>query len=180
MAWDHELAALFADLERQAEALYGEDRAAELADRTRAEYAQVTLAGRLMASLHHELTLDVVGVGPVAGRLERMGDGWCLVRAAATDWVVVQDAVAAVQGGSDRAVPEAAWSPLTRLGLGSALRGLAEAQVRCVVHRRDGVRHEGLLERVGGDFVEVRPESGAAEGVRLVSYAALAAVASRD
>ena len=32
MAWDEQLSALFADLERQAELLYGEDRAAELAD----------------------------------------------------------------------------------------------------------------------------------------------------
>ncbi len=180
MAWDHELAALFADLERQAEALYGEDRAAELADRSRAEYSLVSLAGRLAASLGRELTLEVVGVGPVTGRLERVGDGWCLVRSPATDWVVLQDAVAAVRGASGRAVAEAARSPLTRLGVGSALRGLADAGVRCVLHRRDGARHEGLLERVGGDFVELRPEADGADVVHLVAYSALAAVASRD
>lgn len=177
MAWDDELAALFADLERQAEAMYGDERAAELADRSRAEYAAVTLAGRLTASIGQELTLDVIGVGPVVGRLERLGDGWCLVRSLGTDWVVSAAAVASVRGASDRAVPEAARSPLTRLGLGSTLRGLAAASARCVVHRRDGARHEGVLERVGADFVEVRPEVGL---VQLVSFAALAAVASRD
>jgi hypothetical protein len=177
MPWDDALASLFADLERQAEAMFGDERAAELADRSRAEYAAVTLAGRLMASLGREVTLDVVGVSAVTGRLERLGDGWCLLRSLGTDWVVAATAVAAVGGASERAVPEAAWSPLTRLGLGSALRGLATASVRCVVHRRDGSRHEGVLERVGADFVEVRPEVGR---IQLVAYDALAAVASRD
>lgn len=177
MTWDDELATLFADLERQAEALYGEERAAELADRSRAEYATVSLASRLMASMGEEVTLDVLGVGSIVGRLDRMGDGWCLIRSLGTDWVVVAEAVAALRGASERAVPEAAWSPLTRLGVGSTLRGLAAASARCVVHRRDGARHEGVLDRVGADFVEVRPEVGL---VQLVSYASLAAVASRD
>ncbi len=75
MGWDDELTSLFADLERQAEALYDEQRAAELADRSRAEYASVSLASRLMASLEHEVALDVDGVGSVTGRLERMGEG---------------------------------------------------------------------------------------------------------
>ncbi len=177
MAWDDELASLFADLERQAEAIYGEERAAELADRSRAEYASVSLASRLMASLQHEVVLDVLGVGAVSGRLERLGDGWCLVRSLGTDWIVVGEAVAAVRGASERAVPEAAWSPLTRLAVGSTLRGLSAAEARCVVHRRDGARHEGVLGRVGADFVEVRPEVGR---IQLVAFAALAAVASRD
>lgn len=177
MAWDDELTSLFADLERQAEALYGEERAAELTDRSRAEYASVSLASRLMASVDQDVTLDVVGVGSVTGRLERLGEGWCLVRSLGTDWVVLAGAVAAVRGVSERAVPEAAWSPLTRLGVGSTLRGLAAADARCVVHRLDGARHEGVLERVGADFVEVRPEVGR---VQLVAFTALAAVASRD
>ncbi len=177
MAWDDELTSLFADLERQAEALYGEERAAELADRSRAEYASVTLASRLMASVEQEVALDVVGVGSVSGRLERLGEGWCLVRSLGTDWIVLSAAVAAVRGASERAVPEAAWSPLTRLGVGSTLRGLAAAEARCIVHRRDGARHEGVLERVGADFVEVRPEVGR---VQLVAFTAVAAVASRD
>ncbi len=177
MAWDDEVSALFADLERQAEALYGQERAAELADRSRAEYAVVTLASRLMASLDHEVTLDVAGLGAVSGRLERLGDGWCLLRSQLTDWVVLLPAVASVHGASERAVAEAAWSPLTRLGVRSALRGLAEAGARCVVHRRDGARHEGVLTRVGADFVEVRPEVGRAQ---LVAFTAVGAVGSRD
>ena len=46
MSWEHELFALFDDLEGQASALWEVDRDAELADRARAEYATVTLASQ--------------------------------------------------------------------------------------------------------------------------------------
>ena len=50
MVWDERLFDLLDDLEGQAEALYAAERDAELADRSRAEYASVTLESRLMAS----------------------------------------------------------------------------------------------------------------------------------
>ena len=77
------------DLEQQAAALYDAERAPELADRGRAEYQQVTLASRLMASVDLEVTLELTGVGAVSGRLERVADGWCLVLSGhGQDWVV--------------------------------------------------------------------------------------------
>ena len=81
-----------------------------------------------------------------------------------------------VHGASPRSVPEVAWSPVTRLGLGSALRRLADAGERCLVHLVDGGRYEVMLTRVGQDFVE-----GSAVGGRhvLVAFSALAAVQSR-
>ena len=63
----------------RAEALYDAERADDLGDRSRAEYAEVTLASRLMASVDHEWLLEVLGVGPVAGMLRRVGPDWCLV-----------------------------------------------------------------------------------------------------
>jgi hypothetical protein len=82
-----------------------------------------------------------------------------------------------VLGSSERSVPEVAWSPVARLGVGSALRRLAEAGERCVLHLTDGTRHEALLRRVGADFVEVRVGEGRLE---LVAFTALVAVQSRD
>lgn len=178
MAWEHELFAFLDDLEEQAGALYDADRAPELADRERAEYQQVPLAARLMASVGLDLTLHVTGVGAVAGRLERVAAGWCLLAGPAQDWVVRLPAVAAVDGASDRAVPEVAWSPVARLGLGSALRRLADAGERCVVHRLDGARHDGTLRRVGQDFVEVL--EGDPARVTLVAHDAVAAIQSRE
>ena len=43
---------------------------------------------------------------------------------------------------------------MSRLGLGSALRRLADDATRCLVVTRAGGRHEVELVRVGNDFVE--------------------------
>lgn len=177
MGWEEELFALFDDLEQQAEALYDAEREPELADRSRAEYQQVTLASRLMASVGLQVTLGVDGVGSVTGTLERVASGWCLLSGAAQDWIVCLGAVTAAEGTSDRSLPEVAWSPVTRLGVGSALRRLADSGERCVLHGVDGVRHDGTVVRVGDDFAEVRV---GAERRLLVAFVGLAAVQSRE
>ena len=174
---DEGLFAFLDDLEQQAQALYEADRASELADRSRSEYAAVTLVSRLMASLDEDVTVDLLGVGPVAGRLRRVGPDWCLVHGAAQDWVVRLAAVKGVEGASARSVPEVAWSPVSRLALGSALRRLADTGVRCRLHSVDGTSRDGVLGRVGADFVEVTVGGGR---VALVAREVLAAVQSRS
>ena len=176
MSWDEDLFAVLDDLEQQAEALYAAERDAELADRARAEYGAVTLASRLMASVGSELSVTVVGVGRLTGTLLRVSTGWLLLGAGGSEWVVPLAAVSSVGGASPRSVPEVAWSPLTRLGPGSALRRLSEAGEPCLVHLADGTVHEARLARVGSDFVELTVGDGRVE---LVSFAALAAVRSR-
>src|SRR6478672_8861288 len=120
MAWEHELFALFDDLEGQAAALWEADREAELADRARAEYASVSLASRLTASRGREVRLGLPHVGRVEGRLDRVGDGWCLLSGAGQDWIVPLAHVVTVEGCRERSVPEVAWSPVDRLGLRTA------------------------------------------------------------
>ena len=175
MNWDEQLFSVLDDLEQQAEALYDAERDAEVADRSRAEYGGVTIASRLMASLDTEVTLDVVGVGRLSGTLRRIATGWLLVATAGGQWVVPLAALTAVRRASPRSVPEVAWSPVTRLGLGSALRRLSDAGERCLVHRVDGSRVEGVVRRVGADFAEVEV---APDRIELVPFAALAAVQS--
>jgi hypothetical protein len=175
MSWEDELFALFDDLESQASAAFAVDREAELADRSRAEYQQVTLAGRLMASVGQEVTLEVRGVGLLRGSLARVATGWLLLGGAAgQDWIVREAAIASVLGASDRAVPAVAWEAVARLGIGSALRRLAESGERCLVHLLDGARYDGEVRRVGADFLELTD----AGRLRLVAFAALAAVQS--
>ena len=173
MDWEERLFATLDDLEQQAVAVFDAERAAGLGDRARAEYAGVDLAGRLTASVGGDLVLDVTGVGPVAGRLARVAAGWCLLERAGHAWVVPLDAVAAVTGASERAVPEVARPAVARLGLGSALRRLADAGEHVLVHRRDGGRHELVPTRVGADFVEGRGPDGRPV---LVAFGAVAAV----
>jgi hypothetical protein len=178
VTWEDELFGLFDDLESQASASFALEREAELADRRRAEYQQVALAARLMASVDREVTLDVAGVGAVGGVLERVATGWLLLRGRGQDWVVREAAVAAVRGASERAVPVVAWPVAARLGIGSALRRLADAGERCVFHGTAGQRWDGVAQRVGADFVEVAV--GDPAQVVLVPFAMLAAVQSRD
>jgi len=85
--------------------------------------------------------------------------------------------VQVVHGASERSVPEVAWSPLNKLGLGSALRRLADAETRCLLHLADGARHEAYVVRVGADFIEC---STSAEDRMLVRFEAIVAVQSRD
>lgn len=175
MAWEDDLFALFDDLESQAAAAWQAEREAELTDRSRAEYATVTLASRLMASLAMPVALEVRGVGRVEGDLRRVGESWLLVRGV-QDWVVATEHVLLVHGASERSVPEVAWSPLHRLGLRGVLRRLSDAQERCFVLLADGSRHEGVIARIGSDFMEL---VSVGEATVLVSYAGIAALQSR-
>jgi len=177
VGWEEDLFAYLDDLEGQAAAMYDAERAPELADRSRAEYQQVTLASRLMASVDHEVTVELVGVGTVSGQLARVATGWCLLRGPGQDWVIRLDAIGALHGGSDRAQPELAWPPVARLGLAAALRRLADSAEPCSLHLLGGGRHDGILLRVGADFVEIA--IGEAARVVLVAFGQLAAVQSR-
>ncbi|GAB3029209.1 hypothetical protein GCM10011376_14810 [Nocardioides flavus (ex Wang et al. 2016)] len=177
MSWEHELFALFDDLEGQATAAWEADREAELADRARAEYGAVTLASRLMASRGQDVALDLPHVGRLDGRLARVGEEWCLLSGARQDWIVPLRAVTGVHGASGRSVPEVAWSPVDRLGLRAALRRLADAGARCLLHLADGSRHEAYVRRVGADFLEALDAAGSE---LLVPYAGLVAVQSRE
>lgn len=178
MAWEEQLFAVLDDLEQQAGALYGAERAAELADRSRSAYAEVTLEARLMASVGDDVGVEVAGVGMLSGRMARVATGWFVLGGADQDWVVRTPAVLAVRGASGRAVPEQAWSPVSRLGMGSALRRLADAAEPCVVHRIDGAQQRGVVRRVGHDFLELATGETGAQLV-MVALTAVAAVQSR-
>lgn len=168
---DRRLAGFLDDLEQHAAGAWAVERQLEVVERARAEYARVTLASRLMADQGDEVDLVVAGVGTVAGLLERVADGWCLVSSGGAEWVVRLDAVQVVRGVAPGAVATEAWPVAARLGLGSALRGLVGE--RCVVRLLDGSSVEGRVGRAGADFLEVLV--GAGQPV-LVSHAALAAI----
>lgn len=152
--WEQRLMALFDDLEQQADALFVAEREAEVAERARSEYATVTLATRLMAARGAEVGLVVEGVGTVSGPLHRVAGDWCLLGAAGQDWIVRLPAVVAVRGLPSLSVAEAAWPVTARLGLGSALRRLADGREECRLRLRDGTAYDARLGRVGADFVE--------------------------
>ena len=177
MSWESHLFDLFDDLEQQADGIFQVEREAEVAERSRAEYAAVSLASRLMATVGGEVVLRVRGIGVLQGTLQRVAADWCLVVASRQVWIVRVAAIDQIRGAADRSVPELAWSPVAKLGFGSALRHLSEQHQACLITLVDGTRHEAQLTRVGQDFVEatVGRDTGA-----LFPFAGIAAVQERE
>lgn len=178
MHWEERLLAELDDLEQQAEGLALAARDAEAAELGRAEYAAVDLIARLAGSVGRRLRLEATGIGPLDARLARVGSDWLLLEADAHEWLVRVAAVAEVRGLGDRAVDLRHRAATSRLGFGSALRGVAEERDVVLVHRLDGGTVRGVPRRVGADFVElagVEPD-GQTGSVVLVACAAVAGV----
>lgn len=186
MGWERSVLALLDDLEQQAEGLQLIERDLEVADRSRAEYARVSLASRLHAVVGRRVRLTLLGGLALSGRVERTGTDWLLLTetfpggGAPREWIVRHGALAVLQGASPRAVPEDALGVLRRLSLRSVLGRLADEGADCLLHLVDGGRIEATLLRLGADFAEVRVEGGpSAEGYDLVALGAVAAIQRR-
>ena len=181
MRWEERLFDLFDDLEQQAEGLALIGRDAEVAELSRAEYAQVDLASRLHASTGRSVRFGVSGLGLVEARLARVGEGWCLLGNGSTEWLVRTAAIRSARGLSQHGRTAMARPLTARLGLTSVLRGVAETRSAVVVHHLDATSQRGLLGRTGADFVELvvgddAAATRAAGEVEVVPFASLAAV----
>lgn len=171
-----DLTSLFEDLEQQAAGLELAERDAELADRVRGEYAAVTLADRVHASLGRRVTLVLVGGEIVEGVVLDAGRDWLVAgrRPDAGAWLVPLVAVALAHGLSDRSLPEAARPVTARLGFGAALHRWAEEPADLRLHLDSGRLGVAAVLRIGADFVEVDPGGGgpravvATRGIRAV------------
>jgi hypothetical protein len=179
VTWERQLLELFEDLEQQAEGAALVARDAEVADLARAEYAEVDLASRCHASEGHQVELTTAQQLVLRGRLVRAGRGWCLLAAGSPpgpgggeEWLVAQAAVVSWRGLSANARPESVRPVTARLGLGSALRPLAEDRAHVVLVRSDATQHRGEVRRVGKDFLELVTDLG----VELVPFDAVAAI----
>ncbi|HET7172779.1 MAG TPA: hypothetical protein VFI30_00700 [Nocardioidaceae bacterium] len=151
MRWDE----LFADLEGQAVALATAEREAEVAERTRGELARVALLNRLRALAGGRLSAQVFGVGPVEGRLERVGADWLLLDRAG-EVVVPVAAVALVRELPAEAVsPSGVSAVAARIPLTAVLRTLARDRSVVSAALRDGTTVIGTPDRVGKDWVDL-------------------------
>lgn len=174
---------LFTDLESQAEAWDAAERDAEVADRSRAEQATVSLVGRLAASQGGPVALRVLGVGDLQGVLDSVGADWLLLTANDTERLVLTAAVSGVHDLGRRAEPPQARSAvLARLGVAAPLRAIARDRSAVVMVLRDGGEVTGTPERVGRDFVDIvlhelgEPGRSGGRGRLTVPFAALSQV----
>ena len=180
--------ALFADLEAQAAAAEHAERAAEVDERTRGELAGLGTVDRLRAADGAAVRLRVSGGRTLSGVVDRVGPDWLLLAEdAGREAVVPLAAVLGVRGLSRfSAVPGTAGAVSSRLGLRSALRGIARDRSPVRLELADGSGLDATLDRVGADFVEVavhapgeaRRRHDVAE-VELVPFAGLVAVRRR-
>lgn len=155
-SWESRLLELFDDLEQQAAGLDLVERELQVSDLAQSEYAQVTLADRLRAAVGVEVTLLLPAGLQVRGVLTRSGEGWVVLRDAGdAAWVVPTPHLLGVGGLGPRAAHPSTGSVADRLPLRALLRRVAEEGRSCLLHLRDGSRREGVLRRVGHDFVEI-------------------------
>ncbi len=149
MRWDR----LFEDLEAAGEAERRAAFEAEVAERTRAERAALTVADRLRASRGREVGLRLTGGESISGRVEQVGATWIALDSAGPVLVPLA-AVAAVSGlattGAGDAGPPALQVPLTVV-----LRRIARDRSAVRLQLRGGAVIEGTLDRVGADHVDV-------------------------
>lgn len=183
MRWD----ALFEDMEAQLAARRQLDFEAEIAERARVDSAGVELADRLRGSLGLSIRVQVCSGAAFEGTLSHAGSE-ALVLDEPQHQVLVRYAAAVHYGGLSRlAVPEPS-KVRQRLGLASALRGLARDRARVTILVSRGPAESGLhgvIDTVGRDFLDLavapavgdrRP--GDVRQVLSIPFAAVAAIRS--
>ncbi|MHB8449558.1 MAG: hypothetical protein ACYDAQ_03785 [Mycobacteriales bacterium] len=153
--------ALFEDLEAQFEAEQAAELAAEVSDRTRREWARITLVDRLRAARECSLTVTVTGVGPLAGVLSGCGPDWLLLRQTGPELLVPLTAISSVTGlGPGAVAPALVDAVAARWSLRLALRALAAGRLEVTVSLIDGQVVSGTLDRVGADHVDLVEHPG--------------------
>ncbi|MCX6500304.1 MAG: hypothetical protein NTU93_16145 [Arthrobacter sp.] len=184
MRWD----TLFADLEAQLAAGERLDLDVEIDERARVDAAAVELADRLRGSVGLRIGVHL-GSGRVCeGTLSHAGSQW-LVLDEERHQVLIPYTSAVRYAGLSRLAVGAGPSVRQRLGLGSALRGLARGRASLAVMVWQGATEEsvlhGVIDRVGRDFLDLavtrpgeerRPAN--VSGVATIPFGALAGLRS--
>lgn len=181
MRWER----LFDDLEGQYDEAERLEMSAEIADRTRRERARLRLTDRARPAVDADLTLGLGPAGVVSGRLVTTGPDWLLLNTeSGAEQLIALGSVAWASGLPVQASdPDSVGAIEAKLGLGYALRRIAQERNPVTVIFRDGSQLTGTIDRVAADHVDlaVHPadevrRAGAVTGVRTVMTAAIAMV----
>lgn len=160
MRWD----ALFDDMEAQLAARQRLEFEAEIAERALVDAAGVELADRLRGSLGLGIRVHLSSGPAFEGVLSHAGSE-ALVLDEPQHQVLVPYAAAAQYVGLSRVAVSEPSAVRRRLGLGSALRGLARNRAPVAIffsHDRAEAPVHGVIETVGRDFLDlaVAPAGG--------------------
>jgi hypothetical protein len=180
MRWEQ----LFEDLESRLEQLSQAERDAEIADRTRAELARVSMLDRLRASIGLIITCELSDGVVARGRLDRVGADCVLLTQAHSEIVVPISAIVLLDGVDEKAVSaEVAGRVVSRLGLTAILRSLARDRSTVRLRLWPGRVLVGTVQRVGSDFLQLAtheaeesPRRGSVRATPLVPLVMLVSV----
>jgi hypothetical protein len=131
---------------------------AEVSERARVEVAGVSVADRLRGAKGHKLALVLKGGLRVRGVLVHVGSQWIVVDEGRHQWLVPHDSVVFYEGLGRLAFGEGS-NIQKRLGLASALRGLARDRADLTVYFSGGTLPDhalsGVIDRVGTDHFDL-------------------------
>ncbi|MET4588896.1 hypothetical protein [Arthrobacter sp. 754] len=185
MRWD----ALFSDMEAQFAEGDRLEVEAEISERARIEIASIALCDRLRGSLNSHLTVHLLCGRTYEGTLSHAAADALVLTEVRHQILIPYGAVARYTGLGRTSLAEP--SPVRRrIGLSSALRGLARDRSELVVTLRSGPERDsglsGVIDRVGSDFFDVAlvspGEARRASQVRQVAtipFESLGAIRSR-
>ena len=153
MRWEQ----LFADLQAQSDALDVAQRAGEVEELARAQFAGIRLIDRIRPSVGTVLTLRCVGGARIVGSVTRVGPDWVLLDEGQQHESIVSVAqITALTGLSRLSTAPSTVSAIDlRLTMVSAIRAIARDRSPVRVHLVDATTVEGTIDRVGANFVEV-------------------------
>lgn len=169
MRWDE----LFSDLEAQLDAELDDADLDDDVEETRAaEAARVSLGARLRAQRGTAVVAHTRDGAIYRGQIGDSGEEWVVLTAGARNTLIPLNAVTSLEGLTRAQV--AAGAVESRVGLGHALRAIAESEADVAVVI-DGVSVHATIAAVGRDHLEL---VSSANGQVLVSpFAALISVA---
>ena len=177
MRWDD----LFDDLEAQLAAAERDEALSEVAERTRAERAEVGWFDRVAAAVGQSVSCSTPA-GAVQGRITDVGKDWLVIQESGRGSAIVPSWAVISIGGLGRRSDQAV-TPARRFGLGVVLRGIARDRSPVAVHDLAGGLWTGTIDFVGRDHVEVMlhpsdamPRGSAVTGRRIVPWAAIGIV----
>jgi len=184
MRWD----ALFDDMEAQ---LAAEDRLgldAEVAERARTELAGIELKDRLRGALGMRIVVQLFSGASFEGTLSHAGSEGLVLNEELHQVLIPYAGVARYTGLGRLAVGEKS-KVRQKLGLASALRGLARDRSSLTVFVAGGLAGEtrlnGVIDRVGRDYLDLAVtepgearRAGNVREIATVPFAALAAIRS--
>lgn len=181
MRWDE----LFADMEAQLAAERFRDVEREAAELTRAETAEALLQDRFLGCEGAAVHVGLRGGSSVRGEAAGAGMGWVMLDGSAVQLLIPLESVLWVEGLDRRRGDPQRRS---RLGLGQAVRALAQARAGVRVILVDGVPGaalEGTIDRAGRDHLDLamHPDDEfrrrrAVRATRTVPFSAIACVVS--